>query len=161
MRWLVLLTLPFLVAAGRLRNDAIGLRGFEPPLGWEQQTMSSYPRLVGVWENKQGARLTLVAQRVAASATAQSLANESRPALERQGFKRVTVTADGDRVRLEASIDDGRRLVRQLYAVADGFGYVVTLVGPAAHAIDLRHDFDEAAASLSVGGAPEASAPKR
>jgi hypothetical protein len=73
----------------------------------------------------------------------------------------VSLVADGDRVRLEATLDDGRRLVRQLYAVADGFGYVVTMVGPMARAPQLRRDFDEAAGSLAVGAAEPGPAPRR
>ncbi len=57
--------LPFLVAAGRpFRNDAAKVRGFDPPVGWEAQPVGSYARLVGAWETKDGARMTLVSQRV-------------------------------------------------------------------------------------------------
>jgi hypothetical protein len=155
------LLLPLLLGAGRLHNDAIKLRAFEPPVGWEAQPANSYPRLVGVWENKDGGRLTLVAQKLARDTSARALAESSRPALERQGFRQLSLTNDGDRVRLEANLEDGRRLVRQLYAVADGFAYVVTLVGPAAKAPQLRRDFDEAAASLAVGDGGEGGTPRR
>ena len=58
--------LPFLVAAGgqRFRNDAMKVRGFEAPLGWEQQPVGSYARLLAAWETKDGGRMTLVAQKV-------------------------------------------------------------------------------------------------
>lgn len=159
--WMLALALPLLVGVGRLRNDAVKLRAFEPPIGWEAQPTNSYPRLVGAWENRAGARLTLVAQKVAAGVDARALAEESRLVLERQGFRAVALANDGDRVRLEASAADGRKLVRQLYAVADDFGYVITLVGPAVKATELRRDFDEAAATLSVGAEATESTPRR
>jgi hypothetical protein len=161
---------PFAVAAGlrSYRNDALKVRAFEPPVGWEAQTAGSYPRLLAAYEDKSGARLTLVAQRVAPGTTARALSDESRPALERQGFRSIVVTLehapDGPedappRVRLEASLDGGRRFVRQLYVVDEGIGYVMTLVGPATRSYSLRRDFDEAAQSLQVGDNPAATAP--
>jgi hypothetical protein len=149
------------------RNEALKVRAFEPPVGWEPQTTGSYPRLLASYTDKNGARLTLVAQKVAPGTTARALADESRPALERQGFRSITIVlepASDDelpRVRLEASIDGGRRLVRQLYAVTEGFGYVVTLVGPAIRGYALKRDFDEAAQSLVVGDNPDGAAPAR
>lgn len=160
----------FAVAAGprSYHNDAFKVRAFEPPVGWEAQTASSYPRLLAAYEDKSGARLTLVAQRVAPGTTARALSDESRPALERQGFQSIVVTLerapDGPedappRVRLEASLDGGRRFVRQLYLVDEGIGYVMTLVGPATRSYSLRRDFDEAAQSLQLGDNPAAAAP--
>ena len=164
----VVALLPFLVAAtGRFHNDAMKVRGFEPPVGWDAQPVGSYARLLGAWETKDGGRLTLVAQKVAAGASARSLADESRPALARQGFRAITLSPappagdESDRLLLDASIDEGRRFVRQLYAVSGAVGYVVTMVGPAARATGMRRDFDEAAASLSVGDGGEATAPQK
>lgn len=164
MRWRfsLVLAVPLLVGLGGAppyRNEAMKVRAFEPPVGWEAQTGSSYPRLLAAWETRDGARLTLVAQKLAGDTTARALLDESRPALERQGFRGITVTTprpagdDSDRVELEASADEGRKLVRQLYATAAGIGYVVTMVGPIARAPQLRRDFDEAVATLSVGDA--------
>jgi len=147
-----------LTAAGRpFSHDALKVHGFEAPVGWEPQPGGSYARLLAAWETKDGGRMTLVAQKVRGEATARQLADESRPALERQGFRDLRITAlpppsdESDRVLLEATLADGHRFVRQLYAVAQGIGYVVTMVGPLSRSPQMRHDFDEAAASLSVG----------
>jgi hypothetical protein len=166
----ILLVLPFLVAAGgsRYRNDAMRVRAFEAPLGWESQPVGSYARLLAAWETKDGGRMTLVAQKVKEGTSARALADESRPALERQGFIGIKLTEvrpagdDSDRVVLDASIEQGRRFVKQLYVVAGSLGYVVTVAGPIAHAAAMRHDFDEAATSLSVGDSGDATPnPKR
>ena len=160
--WL-LASLPLLLAAGGrpFHNDAMRVRGFEAPVGWEPQPVGSYARLLAAWETKDGGRLTLVAQKRKPGATARALADESRPALQRQGFRDVKLTPtatpadDSDRIVLDAVVDDGHRFVRQLYAVWGDIGYVVTMVGPIARAPQMRRDFDEAATSLSVGDAPE------
>lgn len=166
------LALPLLAGFGGAplyKNEALKVRGFQPPVGWELQPGSTYPRLLAAWESRDGGRLTLVAQRVAADTTARSLLDESRPALERQGFRGVTVTTphpagdDSDRAELDAELDEGRRFVRQLYVVSGGVGYVLTMVGPLVREIQMKRDFDEAAASLSVGdvvAGPEVS-PRR
>lgn len=161
--------LPFLVAAGgqRFRNDAMKVRGFEAPLGWELQPVGSYARLLAAWETKDGGRMTLVAQKVKPGATARSLVEESRPALERQKFRELKLSPappagdESDRIVLDAIVDDGHQLMRQLYAVSGTIGYVVTMVGPIARAPQLRRDFDEAAASLTVGDSGDSSNPRR
>lgn len=169
-RLLVVALLPLLAAAGGrpFRQDALRVRGFEAPVGWEPQTVGSYARLLAAWETKDGGRLTLVAQKLKLSSmSARALADESRPALERQGFRELKLTTpppptdDSDRVLLDAVVDDGHRFVRQLYAVWGDIGYVVTMVGPIARAPQMRRDFDEAATSLSVGDAPELVTPRR
>jgi hypothetical protein len=169
-RALALALLPFLVAAGSgrvYRNDAMKVRAFEPPLGWTVQPTGSYPRLLAAWESHEGDRLTLVAQKIAPGTTARALADESRPALARQGFRNIAVTIERppgealDRVRLEANIDDGRRVVRQLYAVTEGIGYVVTMVGATTRSWPLKRDFDEATQSLVVGDSGEPPALRR
>jgi hypothetical protein len=160
----LLLLAPFLVAAGgsRFRSDAMKVRGFEAPLGWESQPVGSYARLLAAWETKDGGRMTLVAQKVKDGASARSLADESRPALERQGFRGIKLAPvppagdDSDRIALDAVVDEGRRFVRQLYAVSGSLGYVVTMVGPIGRAPQMKRDFDEAAASLSVGDSGDA-----
>jgi hypothetical protein len=167
---LALALLPLLAAAGGTRayhNEAMKVRAFEPPVGWTAQPTGSYPRLLAAYEDRDHDRLTLVAQKVAPGTTARALADESRPALERQGFRNVTVTVerppgeDSERARLEATIDDGRRVVRQLYAVTEGIGYVMTMVGPALRTWPLKRDFDEAAQSLVVGESADTAAPRR
>src|SRR2546423_14815312 len=105
--------LPLLVAAGgrSFHNEAMKVRGFEPPLGWDSQPVGSYARLLGAWETRDGGRLTLVAQKVKDGATARSLVDESRPALERQRLREVKVSpapAAGDqsgRLGLDARVD--------------------------------------------------------
>lgn len=166
---LVVALLPFLVAAGgrTFHNEAMKVRGFEPPVGWDAQPIGSYARLLGVWETKDGGRLSLVAQKVKAGATARSLIDESSPALARQKLRDLHVAPapspgdDSDRATLDAVVDDGHRFMRQLYAVAGDIGYVVTMVGPIARAPQMKRDFDEAATSLSVGDNGEAPTPKR
>jgi hypothetical protein len=168
-RLLLLALVPLLVAAGGrpFRNDAMKVRGFEAPVGWEPQPVGSYARLLAAWETKDGGRMTLVAQKVKEGANARSLTDESRPALQRQGFRDIKLSAspqpsdESDRLVLDAVVDDGHRFVRQLYAVADGIGCVVTMVGPIGRAPQMRRDFDEAATSLSLGDAAELVVPRR
>jgi hypothetical protein len=158
------------VAAGggrSYRNDAMKVRAFEPPPGWTLQPTAGAVRLLAAYEDHDGARLTLAAQKVAPGTTARALADESRPALERQGLRGVTVSVErspGDeteRARVEATIDSGRRVFRQLYAVTEGFGYVMTMVGAQSRTHALKRDFDEAAQSLVVGDNGEPAAPRR
>src|SRR4051812_42580764 len=96
--------------SGRVyRNDAMRVRAFAPPQGWELAPQSSYPRLLASYSHGEGARLTLSAQRVPATATAESLAEQSKGPLEKQGFAGIRITRDGDRARLDADLDGGRR----------------------------------------------------
>ena len=168
-RLIVVALLPLVVAAGGrpFHHDAMKVHAFEAPVGWEPQPVGSYARLLAAWETKDGGRMTLVAQPAKDGTTARSLADGSRPSLTRQGFRDIKVSApqqptdDSDRLVLDAIVDDGHRFVRQLYAVASGIGYVVTMVGPIARAPQMRRDFDEAANSLSVGDAAELVVPRR
>jgi hypothetical protein len=151
---LLLLLAPLLLASGSghvYRNEALNVRSFEPPLGWEQAAQPSYPRLLAAYSHKDGGKLTLVAQREPPGRSARALAEESRAALQRQGFMQIQLNEETSRVRLDATLDGGRRFVRQLYLVDSGIGYVVTMTGPMSKALNLRRDFDEAAASLTVG----------
>src|SRR5262245_4151175 len=91
------------------RNDALRVRSFEPPVGWEKAPQQSYTRLLASYSHAGGGRLTLSAQKVAPSTTAEKLVHQSRTALEHQGFADIHVTPDGSRVRLEALLDNGRR----------------------------------------------------
>ena len=167
---LLLASLPLLLAAGGrpFHHEAMKVRGFEVPVGWASQPVGSYARLLAAWETTDGGRLTLVAQKVKEGATARTLVDESRPVLQRQGFRDLELSAppappsdDSDRVTLAAVVDDGHRFVRQLYVVASGIGYVVTMVGPIASAAQMKRDFDEAATSLSVGSVGDKGNPKR
>src|SRR4051794_18615596 len=144
----------FLVAAGPsrvYRNDALHVRAFAPPQGWELAPQSSYPRLLASYSHSEGARITLSGQRVAASATAHDLATQSKVPLEKQGFSNIRITRDGDRTHLDADLDGGRRFAKQVYVVSTGFGYVITLVSPLAAAAHAAADFDEAVRSLQLG----------
>jgi hypothetical protein len=143
------------------KNDAMRVRSFEPPPGWELAPQASYPRLLASYAHKEGGRITLTAQHVDKSATAASLAELSRGALERQGFTSIRIRAEADRVSLEAQLDGGRRFSRQVYVIEAGIGYVLTLIAPSAKRVGMQRDFDEAARSLALGdsGAPDGSAP--
>lgn len=146
------------VGGRQYRNEALKVR-FEAPVGWDALGGGSYPRLLAAYEDRDGGRMTLVAQKVAVGTTARALVEESRPALERQGFRNLVVgvdKADGTRMRVEAEIGSGHDLVRQVYAVTEGTGFVVTMVGPALRAPQLKRDFEEAASSLVLGDAPVA-----
>lgn len=141
-------------------NEAMKVRALAPPVGWDSLPTGSYARLLATWSDKEGGKLTLVAARVPPAATAKSLADESRPALARQGFKSIVETADKapnselPRVRLDALLDDGRRFARQIYIVNDKIGYVVTLIGPTPRAPQLTRDFDDTVATLELGAEP-------
>jgi hypothetical protein len=139
------------------RNPAMRVRAFEPPIGWELAPQASYPRLLASYSHKEGGRLTLTGQHVAKETTAAQLVEQSRAALERQGFTSIRVQADGPRVRLSAQLEGGRRAAEQLYVVEEQIGYVVTLVAPAAHRISAERDFEEAVRSLQIG--PDEGAP--
>jgi hypothetical protein len=134
------------------RNEAMRVRSFEAPSGWEQAPQSSYPRLLTSFTHADGGRITLTAQRVAPGTTPAALVAQSRPALERQGFFAIHVISENDRVRLEASLDGGKRVARQVYLVEAGIAYVVTLVAPQALAAAMTRDFDFALRSLRLGG---------
>jgi hypothetical protein len=145
------------------RNDALKVRAFAPPLGWEAQDTRSYARLLALYSNKEGDKLTLVAARVPATMNVRALANESRAALVRQGWKNIVETSDKSplgaetRVHLDARLDDGHKLARQLYVVNEGIGYVVTMIGAMTRAPQLGRDFDEAVQSLDIGSEPRSS----
>jgi hypothetical protein len=133
------------------RNEAMHVRGFEPPAGWVQAPQGSYPRLLTSYTHREGGRLTLAAQRVAPGTTALKLAESSRAALERQGFAQVQIASDGARARLTATLDGGKRIARQLYAVDSDHGYVVTLIAPATVETAMLHDYEEALRTLQIG----------
>jgi hypothetical protein len=135
-------------------NDAMKIRGFAPPAGWELAPQSSYPRLLAYYSHAEGARLTLSAQKIAPGTTAAQLVEQSRAALERQGFAHLRATAEGERERLDGDLDGGRRFLKQLYVVAGNIGYVITLISPTAAAAHMSTDFEEALRSLQLVGEP-------
>jgi hypothetical protein len=157
MRGRRLLTIVFAasIAAGGARvyrNDQARVRAFAPPAGWELAPQSSYPRLLAAYIGAEGAKLTLAGQRLSRDQSAIALANDARPALERQGFFKVRVSPDGDRARIDAELDGGKRYLKQLYLVDGGWAYVVTLIAPTASAERTSAEFDEAVRSLQIGG---------
>jgi hypothetical protein len=160
MRSRVLLAVIFAasIAAGGARvyrNDQARVRAFAPPAGWELAPQSSYPRLLAAYVGPEGSKLTLAGQKLArADQTAIGLAEQSRSALEKQGFAKVKVTAEGDRARIDAEVDGGKRFMRQLYVADGSWGYVITLIAPMASAPRTNPDFDEAVRSFQLIGQP-------
>jgi hypothetical protein len=144
------------VGGRQYRNEGLKVR-FEAPVGWDALGGGSTPRLLAAYENRDGGRMSLVGQKVAVGTTARALVEESRPALERQGFRNLVVSVDkvdGTRMRVEAEIGSGHDVVRQVYAVTEGTGFVVTMVGPALRGPQLKRDFEEAVGALVLGDAP-------
>jgi hypothetical protein len=86
------------------------------------------------------------------------MAEAAAALLARQGFRgpRVVEEPDG-RARLEASFDDGRSALRQIYSVFGDLGFIVSLTAGSAQVPRLAKDLDEAARSLQI--APAAAAP--
>ncbi len=140
-------------AAPRLyRNEAMRIRAFDPPAGWELSPQVTYPGLLASYTHADGGRLTLAAQRVAANVDAKQLADQSRPVLERQGFSQIKLTAEEGGQKLEAQLDGGKRVVRQHYRVVGPFGYVVTMIVPGDKASRHQREFDDALKSLNLVG---------
>jgi hypothetical protein len=134
------------------RNDQVRVRAFAPPAGWEMAPQSSYPRLLAAYIGADGAKLTLAGQKLGrADQSAVALAEQSRASLEKQGFTAVHIAAEGDRARVDAQVDGGKRFMKQIYVVNGGWGYVVTLIGSSAAAARSTSDFDEAVRSLQLG----------
>jgi hypothetical protein len=142
-------------SARTYRNEALHVRSFEPPPGWEKAPQGSYPRLLAAYSHREGGHLTLSAQQVAPGTSALKLAEQARVPLERQGFTAVRVTADGARARLEATLDGGKRFGRQLYLVDGNMAFVVTLVAPQQSAAAMVRDFEESLRTLQIGNGAE------
>jgi hypothetical protein len=133
------------------RSPAHRVTSVEPPTGWERAAAPPSSRLLASWAHRDGARLTLAADRVPASADAKKLFEQSRSSLEKQGWAVGRVDAQPGRVLVEATIDKGKRVARQLYLVEGGLAYVLTLVSDAAEAPARAREFDETVASLKLG----------
>jgi hypothetical protein len=142
------------------RNDAMRVRAFSPPAGWELAPQSSYPRLLAYYAHAEGGRITLSAERVPPSTPASSLAQRARAPLEKQGYAHLQITNAGDRTRLEGDLDGGRRLLKQVYLVESGIGYVVTLISPTSAAPHMTADFEEALRSLQLGSESSSEPPR-
>jgi hypothetical protein len=146
----------FLVAAAPPRiykNDALRVRAFAAPAGWELVPQSSYPRLLAAYVHADGGKLTLAAQKIPVGIQPIALAEQSKPALQKQGFANIRLRKEGDRARLDAELDGGKRFMRQVYVVDGDLGYVVTLIAPLAASHAMGEDFEEAVRSLQLGSA--------
>ena len=138
------------------RNDDCRITQLDLPRNWEgvPPAQIGYPHvLVVALHHDGGARLVLAVQRAQPGADALTLATSASPVLLRQGWTEISVTPDGEQVRLEAKID-GARLVRQLYIVHGDLAYVVTLLATADRAERLHRDLDIFARSLRDHLAP-------
>lgn len=141
------------VAAPRLyRNEAMKIRAFDPPSGWELAPQVTYPGLLASYTHVDGGRLTLAAQKVAGGVDAQKLAEQSRPVLQRQGFSQIKLSSEDGGVRLDAVLDGGKRLARQHYRVANGLGYVVTMIVAAEQAPKHQRELEDTLRSFNLVG---------
>jgi hypothetical protein len=159
-RALVLLPPAILLAAagawaaigGRVyRNPPLRVGQLEVPRGWELTAPSqiAYPRVL-VYAQSGQARFTFAAQHVAPGTTVEVVAAEARAALIKQGWQDATLVPDGERVRLEAHWDGGRRLLRQVYIVDGDMAFVLTLAAPVEHGERFLRDLDEMARTLVI-----------
>lgn len=138
-------------AARTYKNAELRVRAFTPPAPWELAPQASYPRVLATWTREGGARLTLSAQRVPPSTTPATLVEEARTGLVRQGFQQIRTTPVDRGVRLDATLDGGRRIARQIYVVEAQIAYVFTVVGPGALAERLGAELDDALRTLQLG----------
>lgn len=116
-----------------------------------------YPQVLAWASRGQGAEravITLVARRLMPGTSAQAFANERR-ALQIAGVRDVrtqlqSVDGWGQRVVLDGVLDGPeRRLLRQIYLVGGGFGYVLTLVAPQVQALPRLRDLEDVAGGLT------------
>lgn len=132
-------------------NEALRVRAFDIPRGWDPAPQIGYPRVLVLATNADGARLLLAAQHVRPGATAEALANEARATLDRQGFLDLKlIPLEDRRTRIEAIGRDGRSALRQVYVVDGDLAWVVTLYTPAARQARALRDFDDAVRSLVI-----------
>lgn len=118
------------------RNPAFLIDRFYPPYGWEPLPQSSYPRLLALYQHREGGRMTLVAERISPALTTDQFLEMSTEALKKQGYFAITVRPDGPkRRRLEAKRGQPAVVIRQLYQVEHqptaNFAYVITVSCPA------------------------------
>jgi len=130
------------------RSTAHQIASIEPPVGWDLSASPPSTRLVASWTHRDGAKLTLVAERAPSGVDASKLFDQSRPSLERQGWVIGRTERQPARVSVEASLERGKRGARQLYLVLDGFVYVLTMVAPTEQTSARSKDLDETVASL-------------
>jgi hypothetical protein len=156
MRWLgcvflVCASIAFAAPSARLfHSSAYLIAAVDPPTGWELAASPPSSRLLATWTHRDGARLTLVAE-ASAETDAGKLFDRAKTGIERQAWVVKHVDRQPTRVTVEATVDRGRRVGRQLYAVEKGFSYVLTLVAPADQATDRARDFDDTVSSMRIG----------
>ena len=148
------------------------------PRGWQLAGQVGYPKVLLIAYGPDGARLVLGAQRVTPGQGAIEMAAGARAVLIRQGYAGVRVTpevnpgtsaappaAEGaapasDRIRLDATFNAGRQVLRQWYIVDVDVAVVVTVTAQAEHPQALKA-VEAAAATLvfdpneAPGEAPE------
>ncbi|MEO6954259.1 MAG: hypothetical protein ABI321_20825 [Polyangia bacterium] len=122
----------------------------DPPTGWELAASPPSSRLLASWAHRDGAKLTLAAQRSALT-DADKLFEQSKDALKTQGWSIGAVDKQSGRIAVQATLDHGRRIARQLYCVEEGFAYVLTMVAPAGQGALRARDFDDTVATMRLG----------
>ena len=140
-----------LPAQRQLRAAPQHVISFEPPAGWERAATPPSSRLLATWSHHDGARLSFAAQTVAADVGADKLYAESMRSLEKQGWAITKADRQTGKVTVDASLDKGKRVARQIYLVESGFAYVITLVAPAEQVTERTHDLDDAMTGLKLG----------
>ena len=150
--------------AGRTySNEAWRITSFEVPRGWArvQDAQVPWPGVLLIATAPANAaahdaRLVVAAQHVGPGQDPLELAAAARPALLKQGFEgaRVSPKSSGGggepRCQIDATLDGGKRVMRQVYVVAQDVAVVMTLTAPAAAAGPSLRAFDAAVDSLAL-----------
>lgn len=148
-----------------------GIAGFRPPPRWEllPRDRSSYPQLLAWASRGDGTErsvITLVARRVPAGTTYESLLGEAR-ALKVRRAETVLVRLDREvaqrRVVVEADLlptnSERRQALRQILLLNPPFAYVLTLVAPHEQRQARQRDLEEIVSNLSFLPPPESELP--
>jgi len=137
-------------SARLFHSAAYRIAAVDPPTGWELAPSPPSSRLLATWTHKEGARLTLAAES-SAETSAGKLLDQAKGALTAQGWTVKHEDRQPTRVTIEATLDGGKRIARQLYAVEKGFAYVLTLVAPADQVNERARDFDDTVSTMRIG----------
>lgn len=122
----------------------------DPPSGWELAASPPSSRLLASWAHREGGKLTLAAER-SALPDANKLFAQSEGVLKAQGWTLGAIDRQTGRIVVDATLDHGRRIARQLYTVEQGFAYVLTMVAPAEQGPLRARDFDDTVATMRLG----------
>lgn len=143
--------MPVWALGGRIyRNEALRIHSFEVPREWAAVPQVSYPGVLLLAKNAQGARLLLAQQWVVPGTTALTLAAAARTLLLQQGFADPKILPESEeRVRVEAARPGGKLL--QSYIVDGDAAFVMTLFTSVDHQTSALKAFDEAVRSLKIG----------